>query len=106
MKKLIITEHKPSETILLDSVTDRLYFGIQHKETKEKGLVAREDYERFGHPEYNYRALCSQSITRGNSWDTFEHPDFDLFMTGLSSTFDIFVFDTPRKLFAWLGENS
>lgn len=76
------------------------FYGVVDKYDKTRGFIVREKYMKG-----EYRAICLESMTEGNTFIDLVSPDFSTVIhTALRLNFEVFQFDTAQELMAWLAE--
>jgi hypothetical protein len=98
MKKVIL--QKEEVTIELSKVSPDKYYGVLNR-SGSKGLITKRKYATG-----QYSAFCSESITKGNSWDMNDSDTITGLVKNLIelSNFSVYEFDTSKELFTWLVE--
>lgn len=101
MKK-IITPTTSTPTIFSNALPNYPLIGVQHKTTNKKSLVVMLEFDNTA----SYRIMCLNSFGRGNGYDTapFKKDGDTLEQIFKLDFLQFFLFETEKKLFAWLAE--
>jgi hypothetical protein len=77
----------------------KCFFGVESPGDC-KGFIHRTEYEKGP-----YKAFCVDSFTIGNGWPMVKEGYLDeLILELLDLGFEVFKFETPQELFAWLSK--